>query len=310
MKTWRAMTLFLPLAMPALLATPALAAVLTYGDKDVLNYDGYPADPVLGATLEGLAPGAVTIGQPALPHDWGFSPEVDDFPGTDRIYVGSVQTGFHDGYSSEDTRLNGPQVIVMDYSSLAAQGPLTSLTLGIGADDFQNVPFGQPFTASINGMFSPELSAVLNGLDQSGPVVQFFTIGLDPAYLSPTHELVLTIDEGGDGGDGWAIDFLTLGGGGGVVDAQELPSGLGLAQNSPNPFNPSTTISFSMPETGAAHLWVHTLAGELVRSIDLGVVARGGNSVSLDADDLASGVYVYTLQSEFGSLSRKMLLMK
>ena len=310
MKTLTRMTLLLPV-----LAVPALATVITYGDMDVLNYGGYPGNPTAGATLAGLAPGAVTFGQPPLGHDWGFSPEGDDHPGTDRIYVGSVQTNFHDGYSGEDTRLNGPQVIVLDYSSLATQCDIASqgITLGIGADDFQNVPFGQPFSASVNGYLHPGLTAVLNALDQTGPVVQFFSIGIDPLYLSPSHSLTLAIDEGGDGGDGWAIDFLTVGAcgqGGGVVEARELPSAFSLAQNSPNPFNPSTTIAFNMPETGAATLLVHSLAGEQVRTVELGLAPRGANQVTLAAGDLASGVYVYTLRTEFGSLSRKMLLMK
>ena len=41
--------------------------------------------------------------------------------------------------------------------------------------------------------------------------MQFFSIGLDPASLDESNVLTLTIDEGGDGGDGWAVDFLTVG---------------------------------------------------------------------------------------------------
>lgn len=83
--------------------------------------------------------------------------------------------------------------------------------MGIAADDFQFPPFGQPFTANINGATNAALTDVFNGLDQSGPQVQFFTIGISPASLLPSHILTLRIDEGGDGGDGWAVDFLTVG---------------------------------------------------------------------------------------------------
>jgi hypothetical protein len=95
-----------------------------------------------------------------------------------------------------------------------------------------------------------------------------------------------------------------------TVEAGETVEAFSLAQNSPNPFNPSTTIAFNMPETGAATLQVFTVGGELVRTVELGLAPRGANQVTLAAGDLASGVYVYTLRTEFGILSHKMLLLK
>jgi len=55
------------------------------------------------------------------------------------------------------------------------------------------------------------LTSVLNGLNQTGPRMQFFTIGLSSSLLNPNHIITLRIDQGGDGGDGWAVDFLTVG---------------------------------------------------------------------------------------------------
>jgi hypothetical protein len=205
-------------------ATTASAASLLYGDMDMLGTASYPGDPTAGATPEGLAPDAVTFGAPPIGHGYPFAPS-GDFPGTDQIYVGSVQSGAHDGYSSTSQRINGPQVIDLDYSSLVPAGQtVTSLTLGIAADDFQFPPFGQPFAASINGTAASALTSVLNGLNQGGPVVQFFTIGISPAALLPSNVLKLSIDEGGDGGDGWAVDFLTVG-----VTAIPEPASLVLA---------------------------------------------------------------------------------
>ena len=211
---------FALLAVAFVTTVPVRAAVLQYGDKDVLNGTGsYPIDPTTGATLQGLAPNVVTFGQPELNHGFPFSPSVGEFPGTDRIYVGSVQTGFHDGYSGSSLRVNGPQVLTLNYSSLVPPGStIDTLTLGIAADDFQNVVFGQPFTATINGVTNTVLTSTLNSLDQSGPQVQFFTIGISPGSLLPTNILTLSINQGGDGGDGWAVDFLTVG-----VTARPVP---------------------------------------------------------------------------------------
>lgn len=198
-------------ALATLTAGGVRAAVAEYGDEDVLGTSDYGGDPKAGATLEGLAPGVTTFGAAPVGHGYPFAPEGDDFPGMDQIYVGMTQTGFHDGYS-DSPRLNGPQIFSLDYSNLVPAGQsVASLTLGVAADDFQFASIQQPFAASVNGFADAALTATLNSLDQSGPVVQFFTIGVDVGLLTANHVLTLSIDQGGDGGDGWAVDFLTVG---------------------------------------------------------------------------------------------------
>jgi len=196
-------------------ANCASATVLQYGDKDVLGTGAYySTDPVTGATLEGLAPGVSTVGFFGLTgfaHSYPFSPSVD-FVGTDQIYVGSTHTGSSDGYAGFSGRLNGPQTIAMDYNSIVPVGEtIDSLTLGIGFDDFQFPAFGQAYTVSINGIADPALTTLANSFGQTGPRASFATIGISPSNLDPSHILTLSIDQGGTGGDGWAIDFLTVG---------------------------------------------------------------------------------------------------
>lgn len=195
----------------AAFVAPASAAVLTYGDQDVLGTGSYASDPTAGATLEGLSAGTSTFASLITGHSFPFSPSGGDFAGTDQIYVGSVQTGSHDGYSVSP-RINGPQVFTLDYSSLVPVGNFVlTLTLGIAADDFQFPSFGQPYSATVNGGAATALTAALNGVDEGGPVVRFFTLGLEASLDNPSHILTLSIDQGGDGGDGWAVDFLTIG---------------------------------------------------------------------------------------------------
>jgi hypothetical protein len=192
------------------LAVPVSAGVLFYGDEDCLNQGCYGAtDPTAGATLQGLGAGTVTLSSTGFEHGFPFSPDPTDFPGTDQIFVGSVQTGSDDGYSSSAQRINGPAVFILDYSSLIGSGQtVTSITLGIAADDFQFPAIGNPFTATVNGIANAPLSTQLNSFNETGPVVQFFTIGLDPATDNASHILTLSIDEGGDGGDGLCRGFL------------------------------------------------------------------------------------------------------
>jgi hypothetical protein len=200
------------LAMACMAPVAATAGVVTFGDRDCLNTDCYgPSDPTAGATPEGVTPGTSTLASTAFPHGFPFAPQAGEFPGTDQIFVGSTQTGFDDGYSGSP-RLNGPQVLTLDYGSLVGPGQVvTSLTLGIGADDFQFPSFGQPFTATVNGVVNAALTNLLNSVDLTGPTVRFVTLGLDPAIDTGTHILTVSIDQGGNGGDGWAIDFLTVG---------------------------------------------------------------------------------------------------
>lgn len=206
-------------------AVLANASMIMYGDEDVLGTGSYGSDPTAGATLEGLAPDVVTNSTVWLGHGFPFAPSGGDYPGTDQIYVGSNQTGGHDGYSGYGGRIAGPQIITMDYSSLVGSGQsVKNLTLGIGTDDFQNAVFGQPFTAWINGVQNTTLTNTLNALNETGPVVHFLTIGIDPTLLNSNNSLELKIDEGGDGGDGWAIDYLTIG-----VQTQAVPEPASMA---------------------------------------------------------------------------------
>ncbi len=208
-------------------APAALAQVQFYGNENVLGTGTYSTDPTTGATLFGLAPGAVTYSSVVTPHGYPFTPGAGDFPGTDQIYVGSTQTGADDGYSVSAQRINGPDNLVLDYSALVPAGAeIDTLTLGIAADDFQFPVFGNPFVATINGSVDTALTNALDSLNESGPVVQFLTVGIDPATLASNHVLDLSIDEGGNGGDGWAVDFLTVG----VTTSSipETPSSLAL----------------------------------------------------------------------------------
>jgi hypothetical protein len=97
----------------------------------------------------------------------------------------------------------------------------------------------------------------------------------------------------------------------GVNEPGNLPDGFVLSQNYPNPFNPSTRISFSVRERGRATLDVFNLLGEKVVTLFDGVVdAARYYEVRFDASDLPSGVYLYRLQSDAMTETRKLILLK
>ncbi|MDD4687309.1 MAG: M6 family metalloprotease domain-containing protein [Candidatus Cloacimonetes bacterium] len=89
-----------------------------------------------------------------------------------------------------------------------------------------------------------------------------------------------------------------------------------LQQNIPNPFNPTTTISFSVENpTQLASLKIYNSKGQLVRNLYQGIPGINKLSVYWDGkdnagNDLSSGIYLYRLESSSNVLTRKMLLSK
>lgn len=83
-----------------------------------------------------------------------------------------------------------------------------------------------------------------------------------------------------------------------------------LAQNYPNPFNPSTKITFSIPNRSFVTLKVYNVQGEEVASLVSGDMKAGVYNVEWKANNVPSGVYVYSLIADNKVQSRKMILMK
>jgi hypothetical protein len=89
-----------------------------------------------------------------------------------------------------------------------------------------------------------------------------------------------------------------------------VPTEYMLSQNYPNPFNPATTISFAMPQAGYAKLDIYNTLGQLVVTVFDEKLEAGVHSVTWDASDQASGLYLYRLTTGDFAETRKMLLLK
>jgi hypothetical protein len=84
-----------------------------------------------------------------------------------------------------------------------------------------------------------------------------------------------------------------------------------LEQNFPNPFNPATTIKYSLPSQAAVTLKIYNVLGEnVVTLLNNATQEAGIHSVNFDASNLPSGVYMYSIQAGSNIQSKKMLLMK
>lgn len=95
------------------------------------------------------------------------------------------------------------------------------------------------------------------------------------------------------------------------VLANEQPKEFILHQNFPNPFNPSTQITFDVPTTTTVTLKVYNLLGQEVATLLHNTsVEAGEQSITFDASKLSSGLYFYRLQAGSFVSVRKMVLLK
>jgi FlgD Ig-like domain len=98
-------------------------------------------------------------------------------------------------------------------------------------------------------------------------------------------------------------------------DDSKLPTGFGLAQNFPNPFNPETKIAFQLSAPERVELAIFTVTGEKVRTLIAAPLAAGTYTAVWDGKDpsgnkLASGIYLYRLQIGAAQQTKRMLLMR
>lgn len=92
--------------------------------------------------------------------------------------------------------------------------------------------------------------------------------------------------------------------------SQDVPEAIALRQNYPNPFNPSTTIEYQLEQAQQVRLSIYDVLGREVAVLAEGVQPAGTFHAGFDASGLASGIYLYKLQTKSTSLTRTMTLLK
>jgi len=88
------------------------------------------------------------------------------------------------------------------------------------------------------------------------------------------------------------------------------PDKFELAQNFPNPFNPETAIRFSLPVAGSVKLTVYNLLGQEVKSLVNEYKESGTHIINFNASEFNNGVYIYKLEANGVTQTRKMTLIK
>ena len=132
-------------------------------------------------------------------------------------------------------------------------------------------------TSSRRGFLRSSLGAAVIAV--AAPFVMLGSVGSDPLGGGPTNST-------GEPGD--------------------IPSQLFLSQNYPNPFNAVTNIRYGLPSDTHVRLTLHTLLGAEIQVAVHRMQEAGTYTYELSIPSLPSGVYFYRLQTDLGTLTRRM----
>lgn len=95
-----------------------------------------------------------------------------------------------------------------------------------------------------------------------------------------------------------------------TMESLEMRTEYSLAQNYPNPFNPTTTINYQIPQDGLVTLKIYNTLGQQITTLVDEYKSTGKYQVKFDASGLASGVYIYRIESGEYTEAKRMILLK
>ncbi|NOS86868.1 MAG: T9SS type A sorting domain-containing protein [Ignavibacteria bacterium] len=96
----------------------------------------------------------------------------------------------------------------------------------------------------------------------------------------------------------------------GIQPISEIASEFKLEQNFPNPFNPVTHLRFRIADFGFVTLNIYDVSGSIIESMVNHWLQPGTYEVQWDASVYSSGIYFYSLSSSYGTITKKMILIK
>jgi predicted CXXCH cytochrome family protein len=210
---------------------------------------------------------------------------------------------------------------------VTCHGPITAFDAIRAPYDFDRNGLIQGVQTEIQGMLNVLKSRL--PLDATGEPIGGSTVtAADSARIANRPDLVRGIwtyyfvkNDGSMGvhNTKYAVAILQKALGWYPTDVQlannEIPTEFALNQNFPNPFNPSTTITFSVPAKQAVRLDVFDIVGRLVKTIvdkelDAGNYRLIWDGKGRTGESVASGVYLYRLQAGAYSAMKKMIMLK
>lgn len=145
-------------------------------------------------------------------------------------------------------------------------------------------------------------------------------ITLDSTFFPPAGPVILSPFSGGTG-DGICPEYVHAANNVDIrlpvqeFDGPILPETYAMSQNTPNPFNPSTSIDFALPTAAKTKIEVFNILGQKVKTLVDEYLTAGNKRVEWDGTDdrgsaVASGIYLYKMTANDFTQTKKMMLMK
>jgi hypothetical protein len=281
-------------------------------------------DTAYGGNNYGIPPGNPFIGGGGLPeifawgvrNPWRFSQD----PVTGIIYLGDVG---QDAWEEVDTIAVGKNYGWRCYEgnhpfNLSGCGPITNYTFPI--KEYQNVGADISITGGYvyRGTRVPWLVGRYiyadYGSRKTWKILYSGGVVSDTGLIgsSPSSVLSFGVDQNNElytctttGIYKFLNSLIGVNG-----NSNEVPHGFALEQNFPNPFNPATTIKYSVPQNMFITLKVFDVTGKEVTTLVNEHKSAGSYLVKWNADAYPSGVYFYKLESGNYSFEKKMVLLK
>jgi len=189
--------------------------------------------------------------------------------------------------------INGFSIVGTGYNGLNTFGLLTQDGTGVGYMAFGDDTCADDVTTKLGGLIC-SAGSNYDGLYWSGLIAEGMGycpsqnanfVAFDTFHGIISNELVIAVEE-------------------------EDIAAFTVEQNSPNPFNPTTTIGFTLPEANHVSIDIYNVAGQKVDTLVNDVMSVGKHSIILDASRFSAGVYFYTVKSGDFSKTMKMTLLK
>jgi len=228
--------------------------------------------------------------------------------GTGCICHGSAATGV------VNVAILGPEALTVGqtgiYTVVISGGPLSGAGTNIAAS-----------SGALDLITGQGLQKLGDELTHTGPKVpQQGSVTFGFSYTAPLSPGTVTlyangnsVDLSGDpSGDEWnfALNRSITVSPATSVPGDGVPPYFALEQNFPNPFNPTTTIEFTLPENAFTRLDVFAPSGERVRTLVAAELPAGVHRRQFDASGLASGVYICRLAAGTSRATRAMVLVR
>lgn len=186
---------------------------------------------------------------------------------------------------------------------------------------FATLPNGTPYGPIINAgpVTRPPGSSATRQRDQNVPAGAPTGSYTYDAYIGDYPDDIwdeahfdfekLAVSDGGavvPGWDNWGESFADLTG----VTSSPVASEFALGNAYPNPFNPETILSFTIPHEGNVSLKVYNISGREVANLLDGALSAGEHTVNFNAKNLSSGIYFARLEASGNIATIKLLLTK